>query len=159
MGSQTEFTSGPGEKCHYQTDAQKMSSILNLIGQYRWSIGKFLLLDEKAGLGGSAVKSFLSGASDVHVAQIVNLMYSHQHSNPPSRHEEHLHHFSPDVTPNTIRYAAPAISSWALQLVLDVTTQKAKYLCSMKEGLRVCASRQAAHSGVGVADFMHNAIY
>jgi hypothetical protein len=139
--SQTEFTNGragEGETHHYQTDAQKMSSILSQIAQYRWSIGKFLLLllDEKYNLGGSAVKSFLSGTSNVRAAHIINAIYNHWYSNPPTRHDENLHQFSPSIMPNTIRYAGPAISSWALQLVLDATRQEVDYLCTRKAGPR-----------------------
>jgi len=129
VGSETEFfidSTGQKPLRHHQTDAEKMSSILNLFTKFRWSIGKFLwlLFDEKSNLGGSAVKSFLDGTSDVRAGHIINAMYSHQYSHPPSRHHEQLHQFSPDITPSNIKYAGPAISSWALQLILDITKQE-----------------------------------
>ena len=89
--SETEFfvnSGSEGQKPlrHYWTDAEKMSSILNLLTKFRWLIRRFLwlLFDETTNLGGSAVKSFLNGTSDVHAAHIVNAIYSHWHSNPPS---------------------------------------------------------------------------
>ena len=82
LGSETEFfidsrSEGPKPSRHHQTDAEKMSSILNLLTKFRWLIGRFLwlLFDETSSLGGSSVKSFLNGTSDVHAAHIINAMY------------------------------------------------------------------------------------
>jgi len=130
-----------------------MSSILNL--------SQIQMVNRKVSMaaiwwkiqsGGSAVKSFLDGTSDVRAGHIINAMYSHQYSHPPSRHHEQLHQFSPDITPSNIKYAGPAISSWPCNSFRHNKAGR-NYLCSRKANLWVCASRQTNYGKVGVTHF------
>ncbi|KAF9001830.1 hypothetical protein BDZ89DRAFT_1050310, partial [Hymenopellis radicata] len=77
-------------------------------------------LDKRTKRHRSLVSSFLRGNTKIKAAEIVNLIYHHRSSRLTylSNHRDELQHmFDGWKDPSELRYARPAISCWAIQLV------------------------------------------
>ncbi|KAJ7759727.1 hypothetical protein DFH07DRAFT_740983 [Mycena maculata] len=109
---------------------QKADGLLAIIGKEFDSLGHFLEVvfynhisgvpDPRTTRHVRTVTGFLGRESKVTMATIINLIYNHRQSRPPTNSVEISLDFSPpDVaSPRDINYARPALSTWALQTVV-----------------------------------------
>jgi len=69
-------------------------------------------------------------------------MYDHPYARPASNHPESERYFADDIEAAQIRYAKPALSTWALEVTVKEMRHESNYLISKRAGLRVRASRK-----------------
>jgi hypothetical protein len=112
-----------------QSKWQKADNIVHLITKEFRSLGAFLEIlfhvrdasvnDPRTPSHKLQVTAFLEGQSNVRMAHIIDLIYCHPQGWPPKGDtESDLYFAPPDVAaPNDIKFARPALSTWALQLV------------------------------------------
>ncbi|KAJ7680071.1 hypothetical protein B0H17DRAFT_1232529 [Mycena rosella] len=112
-----------------QNQWQKVDSIVHLITKEFRSLGAFLEVlfhvrdvsasDPRTASHKQQVTAFLDGESNIGMAHIIDLIYRHPQGRPPSSGtESDLYFAPPDVAkPRDIKFAHPALSTWALQLV------------------------------------------
>ncbi|KAJ7602744.1 hypothetical protein DFH06DRAFT_1351097 [Mycena polygramma] len=111
-----------------RTQWQKADAILNLITKEFRSLGLFLEIlfhvrdfsvhDPRTDSHKHMVTTFLGGESNVGMGDIIDLIYRHPQSRPYNADPESRMYFSPPGgTPRNIRFARPALSTWALQIV------------------------------------------
>lgn len=131
----------PSRRAAGRTEEQKFQDIYKEVKKAKWSIGRLLfeLLRERNTYDPSldrAVQSFLSGENEYTAMHLVHLMYRHKYSRPNTMHDERNKYFTTEAIPDEIKYFEPALSSFALQLILAQSLEEAKYLCSPEAGLR-----------------------
>ncbi|KAJ6628483.1 hypothetical protein B0H10DRAFT_2209395 [Mycena sp. CBHHK59/15] len=112
-----------------RTKWQKADTIVNLITKDFRSLGAFLevlfhvrdtaVSDPRTPSHEQQVTAFLGGQSNVRMAHIIDLIYRHPQGRPlKADRESGLYFAPPDVAaPMDIKFARPALSTWALQLV------------------------------------------
>ncbi|KAJ7635908.1 hypothetical protein B0H17DRAFT_1279587 [Mycena rosella] len=112
-----------------QNQWQKADSIVHLITKEFRSLGAFLEVlfhirdvsasDPRTASHKQQVTAFLDGESNIGMAHIIDLIYRHPQGRLPSSDtESDLYFAPPDVAkPRDIKFARPALSTWALQLV------------------------------------------
>ncbi|KAA1479037.1 hypothetical protein DENSPDRAFT_788720 [Dentipellis sp. KUC8613] len=147
-----------------KSNDEKLDEILRAIGDADFTLGKFLVLlftpikenptsnkpPTKTKLKAqrtrdsrrqSYVSHFLSGMSeDYKPIDVVKLMYTHPSSRHHTQYEDRNHNFSVSRPSDSIFFARPALSTWALELVVDKMHKESDYLVSRASGLRVCGS-------------------
>ena len=122
------------------------------------SIGEFLRIlfynpirisgkdDPRGTAHGLAVARFLQGKTNVQMLEIIELIYSHKHSAPPSRsthyHQRHAP-FSPSVSPSDIQHARLCLFTWATNLVGKHVYQEIYKLTLKTEDSHLRASTNA----------------
>lgn len=131
----------PSRRAAGRTEEQKFQDIYKEVKKAKWSIGRLLfeLLRERDSYDPSldrSVQSFLSGENEYTAMHLVHLMYRHKYSRPNTTHDERNKYFTTEAIPDEIKYFEPALSSFALQLILAQSLEEAKYLCSPEAGLR-----------------------
>ncbi|KAJ6550402.1 hypothetical protein DFH09DRAFT_1501362 [Mycena vulgaris] len=114
-----------------RTKWQKMDDILGSISKDLDGLGIFLELlffnrprgdkDVRTKRHKAMVSAFLggqnSGASTVKMGRIIDLIYNHRQSQPPTHTPERDLAFSSEIPHTEISYARPSLSSWAMVLV------------------------------------------
>ncbi|KAJ7199394.1 hypothetical protein GGX14DRAFT_324538, partial [Mycena pura] len=114
-----------------RTKWEKMHDILGHISKDLDGLGIFLELlfynrphgekDVRTKRHKSMVSAFLggqnTGANTVKMGHIIELIYNHRQSQPPTHTPERELAFSPKVAHTDISFARPSLSSWALVLV------------------------------------------
>ncbi|KAJ6617040.1 hypothetical protein B0H10DRAFT_1948722 [Mycena sp. CBHHK59/15] len=112
-----------------RTKWQKADTIVNLITKDFRSLGAFLevlfhvrdtaVSDPRTPSYEQQVTAFLGGQSNVRMAHIIDLIYRHPQGRPlKADRESGLYFAPPDVAaPMDMKFARPALSTWALQLV------------------------------------------
>ncbi|KAJ7105862.1 hypothetical protein C8R44DRAFT_715216 [Mycena epipterygia] len=113
-----------------RSEWQKADHLLVQINKDFASLGRFLEVlfynrisgvpDPRTNRHVQSVAAFLNGTNNVTMGTLINLLYNHPQSRPPSNALDYSLHFSPpDVaSPRDIDYARPALSTWALQTVV-----------------------------------------
>ena len=169
----------PGTRAYTKrrTDQEKIDDILAVIGKARWSLGEFLhklfIEPDKGSVADGlskpkpkvvrsdshrhVVTKFLSGSTKYSPGDIVELMYRSKAARPPYSHPEARQYFSVDTAPSSIGYARPALSTWALELVVTQIIKESTYLSSEKSGLRVRASQKKSKGPKEDAPLVHEA--
>ncbi|KAJ7240069.1 hypothetical protein C8J57DRAFT_1086005, partial [Mycena rebaudengoi] len=110
-----------------RTDWEKMHDILGLISKDLSGLGNFLKLlfylrphgtkDVRTNRHKTMVTQFLGGKTNVKMGHIIDLIYNHRQSQPPTNTEERHLAFSHQTLHTDMCFARPALSSWALVLV------------------------------------------
>ena len=141
------------------TDGQKLDFVFYHLGKWKWSLGLFLskVFDPEPEPNNSLdpdrerrensrrahVSQFLAGNNKVTPIEVVKLMYRHTYGRPSGAYYDARESFSTKTPSSQICYAQPALSTWALEIVVDVMRQESTYLVS-KGGMRVRAKRKAS---------------
>jgi hypothetical protein len=104
-----------------------MHDILGLISKDLSGLGNFLKLlfylrphgtkDVHTNRHKTMVTQFLGGKTNVKMGHIIDLIYNHRQSQPPTNTEEWHLTFSHQTLHTDMCFARPALSSWALGLV------------------------------------------
>ncbi|KAJ7862136.1 hypothetical protein B0H14DRAFT_2349649, partial [Mycena olivaceomarginata] len=124
-------SSQPRLRAQGRTKWQKMHDILGTITRDLDGLGIFLELlfynrphgvkDVRTKRHKSMVSAFLggqnTGAQTVKMGRIIELIYNHRQSQPPTHTPERELAFSSNIPHINISYARPSLSSWALILV------------------------------------------
>ncbi|KAJ6597717.1 hypothetical protein DFH09DRAFT_867455, partial [Mycena vulgaris] len=106
-----------------RTKWQKMDDILGSISKDLDGLGIFSSCSSLIGRARhkAMVSAFLggqnSGASTVKMGRIIDLIYNHRQSQPPTHTPERDLAFSSEIPHTEISYARPSLSSWAMVLV------------------------------------------
>ncbi|KAJ7244495.1 hypothetical protein C8J57DRAFT_1680834 [Mycena rebaudengoi] len=110
-----------------RTDWEKTHDILGLISKDLSGLGNFLKLlfylrphgtkDVRTNRHKTMVTQFLGGKTNVKMGHIIDLIYNHRQSQPPTNTEERHLAFSHQTLHTDMCFARPALSSWALGLV------------------------------------------
>jgi len=85
------------------------------------------------------VLKFLSGASCYTALDIVIMMFQHPYAKPSTCHADAKAYFSPTLSADQIKYAKPALTTWALEIVTKETRCESSLLVYKTAGLRVRA--------------------
>lgn len=134
----------PGRKPP-RSNQQKLELILTYINQQiRWSLGDFLfyLFDStiESNSRSQAVSKFLSGQTAHLPLEIVQLIYESPYSYPKPDHVERNMMFSVTRPSSEISFARPAMSTWALEKVVQHAGKESSKLITPEAGLRVRAT-------------------
>ncbi|KAK1235738.1 hypothetical protein PQX77_001026 [Marasmius sp. AFHP31] len=133
----SEYSSQPRGKKRRRPDPEVTANKLKKVNGHLerilndFTLGEFLTLlfwyqcnkesDLRQSSHRSAVCRFLQGRTSVHPLTVVQKMYHHPASYPsyqcnPASKKQRSMAFSLDISPKNIKFAKPAISSWAAQL-------------------------------------------
>jgi hypothetical protein len=126
---------------------EKVDYILGHISDEFQSLGDFLKVlfqpkyrgrpDERTMKHRMIVSAFLSGRSTVRIGEIINLIYNHGQSQPSASSKDFdvcNTPFSPCVSHLDMKYARPALSTWATQLVGDQVSRECHALTQNDPG-------------------------
>ncbi|KAA1470451.1 hypothetical protein DENSPDRAFT_774873 [Dentipellis sp. KUC8613] len=147
--------------------AQKIDAVLETVHETRLTLGEFLFhlfgnaievpsTRHPAGKVTFArsdrhkqyVSKFLSGKGGYTAGQVLDQIYRNRDGRPPGNHVDATRAFSSTHPFADIEYGQPAISTWALDLVVNKIIKESNYLQSEKAGLRVRASRKTDKRGL-----------
>ena len=135
------------------TDGEKVDAVLKLIQKWGWTLGDLLHklfqagpLDsessmhrdgqtEREAVRRGHISQFLSGNSSTGPISFVVLMYDHPYARPASNHPESERYFADNVEAAEIKYAKPALSTWALEVTIKEMRRESNYLISKRAGL------------------------
>ena len=144
-------------------DHEKMDNILAHIRDADWTLGEFLhklfaepgkqsatntLGKKEKGVHFRTdshrqfLSKFLSGSTKYSPRNIVELIYRNKLARPPYSHPDARQYFSVNSSSSTIEYARPALSTWALELVVAQIIKESTKLSSEQCSLRVRASQK-----------------
>ncbi|KAA1474511.1 hypothetical protein DENSPDRAFT_781882 [Dentipellis sp. KUC8613] len=152
---------GPRSYTPRRNLAQKIDHILEALHETRLSLGEFLFhlfsnTIEVPSTGVTFARSerhkqlvaiFLSGRGGYTLSHVIEQIYRNTDSRPPHDHADAARAFSTTHRPTDIGYGQPALTTWALQIVVDKIIKESNYLQSDKAGLRVRASRKDGIKG------------
>jgi len=94
------------------------------------------------------VNNFLAGiGSGPKLSDIIQMIYDHPDSVPPTNHHDREEYFSFTTSPASISYAQPSLSTWASSLIQKQLQREGRHLTSSQIGLRVRASRATGTPG------------
>ncbi|KAJ7493475.1 hypothetical protein FB451DRAFT_1490540 [Mycena latifolia] len=120
-------SSQPRLRAKARTEWEKMDNILGLISKDLNGLGHFLELlfyhrphgtkDVRTRRHETMVTGFLGGKSRIKMGHIIDLVYNHRQSQPPTNSLERDLAFSHKIPHTDICYARPSLSSWALTLI------------------------------------------
>ncbi|KAJ7847450.1 hypothetical protein B0H14DRAFT_2357176 [Mycena olivaceomarginata] len=119
-------SSQPRQRAPKRDIWEKADTIIHLITKDFRSLGQFLdtlfhcrdmsVNDPRTARHKAAVTAFMNGDSNVGMGRIIELLYRHPQGRPNKANAESGLYFSLS-SPAEIKFAQPALSSWALQLV------------------------------------------
>ncbi|KAH8101947.1 hypothetical protein BXZ70DRAFT_891314 [Cristinia sonorae] len=135
-----------------RTPTQKIDDIIETINKARWTMAEFLEnyfqphLRGRSDVHRASLTGFLQGhvsrKADSegqpigYAANIVDLIYRNELGRPPLDSDEHDESFSTGKSFDELRYAQPAISTWATDLVARRLVTESNWLVSPDAGLR-----------------------
>ncbi|KAG6818589.1 hypothetical protein H0H93_003702 [Arthromyces matolae] len=136
--SRTPISASQGRlRAPKRSEWQKIDDILAVVQKDFKSIGSFLEYlfhnaprgsDPRTARHRSMVSAFLQGSSNVHMGNIITLIYKHRQSNPTKYSSDDSYRFSPHAPLEDIRHARPCMSAWAAQLVGEKVFREVRLL-------------------------------
>jgi hypothetical protein len=139
-----------GEKRQWRTVQAKVE-VLNLLYSFSWTLGDllwylFAMRDmkgkefEPSSRHFQVVSKFLTGETKVSVIKILELWIKSPYSLPPERNEERQMLYSTKIDYHEMKYAWPAITSFAIQIVEEELISEAKKAARHDGGLHTFTS-------------------
>ncbi|KAI0054730.1 hypothetical protein BV25DRAFT_1996352 [Artomyces pyxidatus] len=149
-----------------RTTEEKLDDVLKVISATGWSLGEFLYhlfqrveetqskprskrpdpvaaaaaAAERVNRRSQVLRKFLSGEGNYKPLLIITLIYNHKFSRPSSEYNDDDHYFSHTIPSSDIDFAKPALTTWALELLVQQVRRESNRLVSREAGLRARAS-------------------
>lgn len=138
-----------------QTVSQKVNTILDLLKTFKWTIGDFLYhlfaMQDSTGKAFDPtpthyqmISKFLTGETSIPVAKILDMWLKSSYGLPDQEAEERKLEFSTTVNYLHIKYARPAITSFAAQIVRQELVKEADRAVQSNSGLHTFTTRGEA---------------
>ncbi|KAF8056184.1 hypothetical protein FPV67DRAFT_1731334 [Lyophyllum atratum] len=140
----------PGRRRTPRSDAQKMKDILNVMREADWSISKFLhhlfRLENRDEQHQQMVVGMINGTSKPRFGEILQLIYENAKRVDYRKGDKTAtkiviqKKFAPDLWPEVLHHAEPAMNVWAVRLVADLVRNEGKVMVKPDTGLHLRAS-------------------